>query len=186
MGNGFTTKRDSSQILLLCYDSDTASLRTTPSGGSSGAPENSILMQDANGPFLRNFVFAEDGTIVSFNDTDLEGTPYTPSGETVYFKTYETAETPAYYSYTVPVTTAAWTELVASLGSPINRMEIFDSSGKLLMLGVGPEGEEGQLLNVYPGGNGMIDVKLPGGIRLSIKAIDADATTGFITINFYV
>lgn len=91
----------------------------------------------------------------------------------------------SYYDYTVPVTTGAWTQLVASLSAAVTAVEIFDSSGQVLELGVGGAGSETRTVLVFPGGNGKIPVAYASGARVSIRAVSANATVGLSVINFY-
>lgn len=83
------------------------------------------------------------------------------------------------------VTTGAWAQLIAAAGSDINKIEVFDSSGQTLELGLGGVGLESRLILIFPGGNGPIDVKIPVGSRISLRAVSANATEGEIDINFY-
>lgn len=83
------------------------------------------------------------------------------------------------------VTTAAWFELISSIPSDITHIEIFDSSGQTLKLGVGPAASEVDLVLVFPGGNGMIPVEILSGSRLAIRALSATANEGEICINLY-
>lgn len=85
-----------------------------------------------------------------------------------------------------PVTTAAYTELIASVGgTAVTELEIFDSSGQTLVLAVGDSGSEADLLYIIPGGNGRIPVSIPAASRIAIKAVSADADSGEISVNFY-
>jgi len=84
-----------------------------------------------------------------------------------------------------PVTTLAWTEISAGIGNDMKFLEIFDSSGSLLELGIGALGAEVRKILIFPGGNGKIPVDIPTGTRLTIRAIDADATVGFFAANWY-
>ena len=93
--------------------------------------------------------------------------------------------TPVYYSYAVNVTTSAYVTLVASTPACSN-IEIFDSSGQALYLATGAAASEVNKMIVVPGGNGRIPFTITAGTRLSLKAITADATTGYITVNYYV
>lgn len=83
------------------------------------------------------------------------------------------------------VTTAAYTQLVASLGAAVNEVEIFDSSGETLVLATGGAGSEVDQAFVFPGGNGRIPLAIASGARVSIKAVSATANSGEIAINFY-
>ena len=86
---------------------------------------------------------------------------------------------------TTPVTTGAYVELVASAGTAVKEIEIFDSSGESLVLALGAAGAEVNKAYVFPGGNGRIPVQISAGQRLSIKAVSASATSGELLINFY-
>jgi hypothetical protein len=88
------------------------------------------------------------------------------------------------YSIT-PVTTGAYTQLIASTSALINEFEIFDSSGQTLVLAVGPAASEVDQIYVFPGGNGRVPLSIASGSRISIKAVSATANVGEITINFY-
>lgn len=82
------------------------------------------------------------------------------------------------------VTTAAWVELDASLDNEATTLEIFDSSGSVLKLALGASGQEVELpYYITPGGNGRVTVLLPKGKRLSIRAVDTNATAGQLVIN---
>jgi hypothetical protein len=83
------------------------------------------------------------------------------------------------------VTTSAYVELDAALDENSRYAEIFDSSGSLLKLAIGAAGSEVDILDIIPGGNGLVPLKLPKGARLAIKAVDASATTGRLNINLH-
>lgn len=83
------------------------------------------------------------------------------------------------------VDTTNWVEIVDELPDSSVGMEIFDSSGQTLELGIGPEGSEERVLYITPGGNGRVDEKIRFRSRLSIRAVSADAENGELTINFY-
>lgn len=83
------------------------------------------------------------------------------------------------------VDTSAWVELVAALPKTCQLLEIFDSSGQSLSLGLGESGQENQLFIITPGGNNQLPIFLPTLSRISLKAISGNATEGEIIINFY-
>lgn len=84
------------------------------------------------------------------------------------------------------VTTGAWIELLASVGAvAVKEIEIFDSSGETLELGVGAAASEVSKSFVVPGGNGRIPMQIAAGTRLAIKAVSATANSGEIVINLY-
>lgn len=81
--------------------------------------------------------------------------------------------------------TVAWTQLVASLGSDVNEIEIFDSSGSVIEFGVGASGTESRQFFVMPGGSGRFSCLLNKGMRLSLRAVDTNANTGQVCINLW-
>lgn len=84
------------------------------------------------------------------------------------------------------VTTGAWVELLSSVGvTAVKEIEIFDSSGETLELGVGAAASEVSKAYVIPGGNGRIPVQIAAGTRLAIKAVSDTANSGEIVINLY-
>lgn len=86
---------------------------------------------------------------------------------------------------TTNVTTAAYVQLDAALDKDVTHAEIFDSSGSALFLAVGASGSEVNYIYIPPGGNGRIPLILYAGMRLSIKAVDTNATTGQLLITLY-
>lgn len=84
-----------------------------------------------------------------------------------------------------PVTTGAWVQLIASTASIINMIELFDSSGQTLELGLGAPASESRLILVFPGGNGQVPVTIPSGSRLSVRAVSATANAGELDLNAY-
>ena len=83
------------------------------------------------------------------------------------------------------VTTSAYVELDSALDKGVLQADIFDSSGQSLILALGAAGSEGDLMHIMPGGNGLIDLVLTEGARLSVKAVSASATSGELIINLY-
>jgi len=80
------------------------------------------------------------------------------------------------------VTTAAWVELAASVGVNVKEIQIFDSSGSILQLGVGVDAEVLKMF-IMPGGNTQLPCTFAQGDKLSLKALDANATSGRLVIN---
>ena len=89
-----------------------------------------------------------------------------------------------FYSHAVPVTTLAWTEIVASTSAGFQKLDIFDGSGELLVLGVGALGAEVEVGYITPGG-GILEVSIPVGSRLAIKAVSANTADGYLAANAY-
>jgi len=101
-----------------------------------------------------------------------------------------------YHDYSVtPVTTS--TPVAVTTGAPIANdgsvvsLEIFDSSGQMLTLSVNDgTNPPVELLNIFPGGNGLIQLKvdvpgLLGTVDFEVQAVTATANVGFLAINVY-
>jgi hypothetical protein len=83
------------------------------------------------------------------------------------------------------VTSAAYVELIASTSDEIKEIEIFDSSGQLLILALGAATEEVDKCFIFPGGLGKQQLSIPAGTRVSLKATSTSATTGLIAVNLF-
>jgi hypothetical protein len=80
------------------------------------------------------------------------------------------------------VTTATYVELIAGTSGIINQLHIFDSSGETLVLATG-SGPEVDVAHIPPGGlSTTLDLNIPAGTRLSVKAVSATASVGELTI----
>lgn len=83
----------------------------------------------------------------------------------------------------VNLTTSAYLQVVASTTNTINRLYISDTSGSFIILAVGAAGSEVDRLYIGPGGNdNPFELNIPIGSRISIKALDTNATQGRIVI----
>jgi hypothetical protein len=82
------------------------------------------------------------------------------------------------------VTTAAYTQLIASTTNTINYLYIFDSSGQTLYIATGGAGSEVNQAYIVPGGNGILNLSIASGTRVSVKAVSANATAGELNITF--
>lgn len=93
----------------------------------------------------------------------------------------------------VALTTSTWFELFtsSSMNETVNLIEIFDSTGEVLQIGTGGTNGAGNaaastLMQVIPGGNGHIYVRIDTGTRLSLKALSNNPGANTETIiNFY-
>jgi hypothetical protein len=87
---------------------------------------------------------------------------------------------------TTNVTTSAWTQLTAALPSGVSAIQVFDTSGQSVAIGVGAPGAEVHKLTIGPNSNGMITpMRLEAGQRISVKALSATASTGELNINLF-
>lgn len=83
------------------------------------------------------------------------------------------------------VTTGAYVQIIASTAATSNLLEIFDSSGQTLVLAVGAAASEVDQFYINPGGNGQVPFLIPSGSRVSIKAVTATASAGYINLSLY-
>lgn len=77
------------------------------------------------------------------------------------------------------VTTGAYVTLIASTSIPTARLQILDTSGKILRLAIGAAGSEVDICSTAVSGVVIIPYYIPAGTRIAIEAIDANATTGY-------
>lgn len=106
---------------------------------------------------------------------------------------YLIAQKPTYkfsHNYTTtPVTTSAWQEIISAMPSPACAVEIFSASAATIKLSVGDAGDEdNHEINYYviPGGSSiLLPLEFSRGSRLSAKAVDSDADSGSLVLNFF-
>lgn len=77
------------------------------------------------------------------------------------------------------VTTSAYTTLIASTAVAAGSLEVCDTSTKLLKLAVGADGVEVDFMTAGPSNCVVVRSYIAPGSRISIKAIDATASTGY-------
>ncbi len=82
------------------------------------------------------------------------------------------------------VTTSAYVELVASSAISVSKLQVCDTSTKLLKIASGAAGSETDRFTVQVSGCVVVPYFFPAGTRFSIKAVDASATTGYNTLSF--
>jgi hypothetical protein len=82
------------------------------------------------------------------------------------------------------VTTAAYVELVASSPISVSKLQVCDTSTKLLKIATGSAGSEIDRFTVQVSGCVVVPYYFPPATRFSIKAVDASATTGYNALSF--
>lgn len=139
--------------------------------GTTGAavPSRTILVGGSDGTNLRSF------------STDTSGNLNVNTASSTGRTTVNLARND--YS-TTNVTTAAYVQLIASTADTVNQLYIFDSSGQTLFLAVGAAASEVNKAYIVPGGNGILNLTIPSGSRVSIKAVSATASAGELSITF--
>jgi hypothetical protein len=89
---------------------------------------------------------------------------------------------------TFVISMGVWVEIfsVVQFVDTVNYLEIFDSTGETMQLGLGAAGSEVNLFQILPGGNGDKTVRIESGQRLAITAVSANPTANCETcINFF-
>lgn len=81
------------------------------------------------------------------------------------------------------VTTSDYVTLFASTPISVSKIQILDSSTKILKVAIGASGDEIDICTCPVSGTVIIPVFIPQGTRISIKAIDASATTGYNVVS---
>lgn len=81
------------------------------------------------------------------------------------------------------VTTAAWVQLIASTAAAVTQLYIDDTCGQVLELGTGAAASETRKLIIPRGGfSSKVELAIPAGTRISLKAITATCSVGDITL----
>lgn len=86
----------------------------------------------------------------------------------------------------VNLSTSAWLQKsLAGVGTDSGKLDYYNGTTSVLQLGVGKAGKEQVLINLHPGLNSGIECVFPNNSPISLKALDAVATTGMVSINIY-
>lgn len=83
------------------------------------------------------------------------------------------------------VTTGAYVTQWASTPTSASHIQICDTSGHVLKIAVGAAGSEFDIATVQVSGCVVVPIYVAPGTRLSLKAIDANATTGYNTLAIF-
>jgi hypothetical protein len=194
----YILKVDSSGVLQVGDNGSSLTVDGTVSANQSGTWN----INNISGTVSLPTGAATESTLSTLNSTTIPnrlpttGTKTMSGSVSVTLASNQTAM-PIYYAgrsaanraridYTsTSVTTAAYTQLLASTSAAINEVEIFDSSGQTLVLATGAAGAEADQVYIFPGGNGRIPLAIAATTRVAIKAVSATANAGEISVNFY-
>ena len=88
---------------------------------------------------------------------------------------------------TTNVTTGSWVQLVSSLPNFVRKVQVFDSSGQVMRLGLGATTSAVAMpWVIMPGGQSdMIPMMAAAGQSLDIEAVSGTANAGEIDLNLY-
>lgn len=89
------------------------------------------------------------------------------------------------FSYaSTSVTSSSYVTLVVATPITISKLMVTDSSGQLMKIAVGPVGHEVDLFSCPVSGSIVIPIYLTSGQRLSVKAINTTASSGYNVVSF--
>ena len=168
--------------LLTTIDSDTGTIATDTTAINGKTPALGQAAMAASVPV----VIASDQTAIP---VDITGDSTQGKGAadattmrvTEGSRTYGDSFAQNYSSGNV--TTAAWTQLIATTAADINLLCITDQSGQVMELGVGAAASESRIFLVAPGFSGCIPIRIASGSRVAVKAVSATASSGYLTIS---
>lgn len=92
-----------------------------------------------------------------------------------------TVYTLSYSSTNVP--TSSYVTLAVSTAYAVSHIAISDTSGELVKLAIGPVGSEVDLCTCPISGTIVVPSYIVAGQRLSLRAINANATTGYNVVS---
>ena len=139
-----------------------------------------VIVEDSGGDVIKVLTAS---TAATASDNSLV-VALSPNSNLTKDQGYTRANAPYYNNYaSTSVTTSAYTQVVASTTSITQKLSIFDSSGQAMILAVGAGGSEVDQFYIPPGG-GDFSLNIPASSRVSIKALTANATSGYILISF--
>lgn len=82
------------------------------------------------------------------------------------------------------ITTAAWDEVASSLSGSTSSVVIYNGTTSLLKLGYGPAGSEIDSVLIPASASLHVPLLLEAGKRVAIRAVSANATSGFVGLSF--
>lgn len=144
--------------------------------GVTGTGSQRVTISSDNTAFSVNAVQSGTWTVQPGNTANTTAWLTTQKG-------LASANAPVQNTYSgVNITTAAYTQLIASTTSATTYIDIFDSSGQAMILATGAGGAEVIQAYIPPGGDAFY-LAIPSGTRVAYKALTANATTGYLLLN---
>lgn len=156
----------------------TISATNTANGNTGSAvPVQATQVGGSDGTNLRAIKVSSAG-VVSV-DGSATTQPVAQTGRTK-------ANTPVFNDYSsTNVTTSAYVQLVASTTSACTAVEVYNQSSSSIYFATGAAASEVNQFIIPPGGNGMVPITIASATRISVKAVDANATAGSLIVNFW-
>lgn len=103
---------------------------------------------------------------------------------TTSWLTIQKAIVPVSYSHaSAPVTTSAYTVIIAATSAAVTTLYVSDTSGSSLVVAFGGSSLEVNQICLSPGFADWLPLRVPEGTRISIKALDSDTASGMFLIS---
>lgn len=85
------------------------------------------------------------------------------------------------------ITTGAWLQVSAGgFGQDMGKITYYNGSSSVIQVGSGKSGSEQVVATLYPGSNNIgLETIVPQNSRISFKALDANATSGTVSVDFF-
>lgn len=166
----------SDQSAITVAQATAASLNATVVQGTASNLKASVNLNDGSGSAVNKGQTTSAGSLPVVIASDQSALPTAQKGLAV-------ANAPIQNVYSsTNITTAAYTQLIASTTSATTFVDIFDSSGQAMILAVGGSGSEVIQAYIAPGGDSFF-LAIPAGSRVAYKALSANATSGYLLLN---
>lgn len=189
---------------VLEADVTTGALPVNVAGGSFAVNYSGV--PGAATPSNAAFVGGTDGTLLRGIKTDTAGelqvdvlSSALPAGaatqttlatiaadiaDIATFTTPKVYSDSAYYDYSGgSVTTAAWTQVIASTAADISLLCVTDTSGQVMQIGSGAAAAETRVFLIARGSSACIPLFIMAGTRISVRAVSATASTGELVLS---
>lgn len=143
---------------------------TDPAEGTpgSGAPAKAIQIGGSDGTNLRAIKTATDGTV--------KVDAYAAVTNAIVASNDDSSNN---------ITTGAYVQLIASTANAITTLCVSDSSGQIIKVATGAAASEVDRIYLPAGGSGCFRLNVPASTRVSLKALNADATSGYFVLTGY-
>jgi hypothetical protein len=124
-------------------------------------------------------------TVTPANSTPLPVIQYGPNGLPIELKSKAIDPVSLAVSSGSPIDTTAYVQFIASTAAAVYELEIQNTTGKTLYLAFGAAASEVNQIIVPTSGIERQSLYIPAGTRLSLKAVNSNATLGEVNANFF-
>lgn len=151
-------------------------------GALSANQSTNVAQVNGVAPLMGNGVTGTGSLRVTIaSDTTSNTNPYlvAQAGRT-------SANTPTFNTNSgANITTSAYLQLVASTTSACKAVEVYNQTSSSIYFATGAAASEVNQFIIPPGGNGLVSITIAASTRISVKAVDATASTGSLIVNYW-